>query len=76
MKEEELDKYLGKLVKVKDFEGEEKIGYFYKIENHEVAEHPVGQYFVPINKGYFLDCPLDMNMCYRKSHIKKINIML
>ena len=76
MKEEELNKYIGELVKVKDFENENKVGYLYKIENHEVVDHPLGQYFVPINNGYYLDCPLDKSMVYRKSHIKKINIML
>ena len=76
MKEEKIDKYLGKLVVVVDFESEPKRGILYKIENHEVIDHPIGQYFVPINKGYYLDCPLDYNMCYRKSHIKKIYVML
>lgn len=77
MKEEKLDKYLGKLVKVKDFDNEEKVGYLYKIENYEVVNHKLDHYYAPMNKGYYLDCPFDVyNVCYRKSHIKKINIML
>lgn len=76
MKEQEIEKYIGKLVKIKDFENDERVGILYKIENHEVVGHSLDQYFVPINRGYYLDCPLDKNMVYRKSHIKKINIML
>lgn len=77
MKEQEIDKYIGKVVKVKDFENDEYVGILYKIENHEVVDYYLNQYYMPINKGYYLECgPSKLNLCYRKSHIKKINTML
>lgn len=76
MKEQEIDKYIGKVVKVKDFENDESVGILYKIENHEVVDYRLNQYYMPINKGYYLECGLSkLNMCYRKSHIKKISPM-
>lgn len=73
MREQELDKFVGKLVRVLDFENEENVGFFYKIKDHKTHEHGI-ENLHSIKTGYYLSrfgrCGID----YRKSHIKKIQL--
>ena len=72
MKEEQLDKYVGKFVKITDFANCIEFGTLYKIQDGIVNRY--GEEFVNISNGYFLEC-WTKNICYRKSHIKKIEII-
>ena len=73
MKEQELDKYVGKFVRITDFENEKYNGCLYKIINGKFKVNGIEQ-LACMNKGYILD----RGYCYhnyRKSHIKKIEVI-
>ena len=73
MKEQDLDKYLNKFVKITDIDNMSYKGVFYKIVDGKFKINGFEQ-FTCINKGYVLD----RGYCYyslRKSHIKKIEIV-
>lgn len=71
MKEQELDKYIGKYVTLIDFTNTVEKGILYKIVNGKFTRNNKEKY-TPINNGYFLDRNFNGGICYRKSHIKKI----
>lgn len=73
MKEQELDKYVGEFVKITDFENDVNFGTLYKIKNHIVSRYNTEEIH-SVKDGYFLEC-LKKNIDYRKSHIKKIEIV-
>ena len=73
MKEQELDKFVGKFVKITDFENDVNYGKLYKIKDHIVNRYNEGEIH-SINNGYFLE-GYTKNIDYRKSHIKKIEII-
>lgn len=73
MKEDELDKYLGEFVKIKDFDNNIEFGNLYKIKDGICIRRGQEEYH-PINNGYYLEC-INKGVCYRKSHIKKIEIV-
>lgn len=70
MKEQELDKYVEKIVRLTDTDNDTHEGKFYKIIDGKFKVNGLEQ-IACINKGYVLD----KNYCWynlRKSHIKKI----
>lgn len=73
MQEKEIDTYLNKLVQLTDFEGEESVGTLYKIVDYHIQKDNCDD-LAPISRGYYLVRHLKPNICYRKSHIKKIDI--
>lgn len=73
MKEQELDEYIGKFVKITDFENDVNFGTLYKIKDNIVTRYGE-QEIHSINNGYFLE-GWKKNTDYRKSHIKKIEIV-
>ena len=73
MKEQELDKYIGKFVKITDFANDINYGTLYKIKDGIVNRRGQEE-FMNISNGYFLEC-WTKNIIYRKSHIKKIEII-
>ena len=72
MKEQEIDEYLGKVVRVIDFENEIKDGKLYKVVNHIVQNYELKDYIVPTKDGYFLKALHGQSRGYCKSHIKRI----
>ena len=74
MKEQELDKYLGKYIELVDFTNEKQIGILHKIIDNKININHREE-FMPIKNGYCLERELDSNICYRKSHIKKISVL-
>lgn len=77
MKEQEIDKYIGKFIKVTDFENSENVGKLYKIVNSRTHRNGC-EMLHAINKGYYLETPNGVyaGIDYRQSHIKKINIVV
>ena len=71
MEEIELDKYLGKIVEVTDFEKEKYDGILLKIKDGIVIDYPINDYLCSIKDGYML-MRTNGNYVYRRSHIKKI----
>jgi hypothetical protein len=71
MKEQELDRYVGCIVIITDFEKEKNCGLLYKIKDGIVYRNGQKE-FHSISNGYFLE---GKNIDYRKSHIKKIEIV-
>ena len=69
MKEEELDKYVGKFVKITDFENETIYGTLYKVKDGVCLIGKLKE-LCAISNGYLLRGRI--NIVYRKSHIKKI----
>lgn len=72
MKEIDIDKYIGKFVKIIDFEKDINYGKLYKIKDGIINRNGQ-QEFHSINNGYFLES-YTKGIDYRKSHIKKIEI--
>ena len=73
MKEQDIDKYIGKFVGITDFNNDVNHGILHKIKDG-IANTDGRKYFCNINKGYFLEGDTKY-ICYRKSHIKKIEII-
>ena len=73
MKEQYLDKFVGEFVKITDLENDVNYGKLYKITNSIVNRYGE-QEIHAINNGYFLE-GYTKNIDYRKSHIKKIEII-
>lgn len=73
MKEQDLDKYVGEFVKITDFENDINYGVLYKIKDGIVNRNGQKE-FHSFSNGYFLE-GYTKNIDYRKSHIKKIEII-
>lgn len=71
MKEEQLDKFIGKLVEITDFENDKWTGKLYKIVKSK-SDSLYGELFHNVSNGYYLEGTRIGGIDFRKSHIKKI----
>ena len=74
MKEQELDKFVNQYVKVTDFENDEFIGRLHKILDSKTYERGF-EVFHAIKNGYHLERIGKNAIDFRKSYIKKIEII-
>ena len=77
MKEQDIDKFVGKKVTITDIDGDTEYGYLYKIVDHYVEQDRL---HVPhaVKNGYYLHkfyLKYGGGIDYRKSHIKKIQLV-
>lgn len=74
MKREQLEKYLGKKVKVTIFDGDEIEGYLRKTGDYDFKNN--ANLFIPKNYYFLVDDSLNcISYLFRLSYVKKIQIL-
>ena len=74
MKDEIIDNYLYKPVRVRIFDNKTYQGYLYKVINYDYCDNKKQIHRAIINNGYILDIGFGL-INLRKSHIKFIEVI-